>query len=404
MRLAVERVVLCLVCWVGCLSGGRVPGAQLTSSPPGRTRVGIIGRVLGAFSAALCLSFFFANAPAGAVGYVDGIPDQALGGWSGNFSEASGFNAPFPTFFADSWVGSPPSHIKLARYIVQWDVMRGVGYEGEFAQLQAWYNHAVELGLTADLTLANYNCSGCVAPEKTEYYTRELEALHSAFPGISVFEAWNEPNHAGSFYVTAAAAAHFMNSAYSFCASHGCTAIAGDFLDSESNLVKYEEEYESNLSPRDPANWGLHPYHAIKYESNGTVKSFQAALPNPTTDHLWFTEVGAYYCEKGTPYGLTSQEHNTQFLVNHLIPEFAPTHVFYYEAAWRYDEPPPCNSSYDDTALYAAESTNGTLHARPAASIIFGPEGPPTATTGSASGVQPTQATGNGAVNPTRHR
>jgi hypothetical protein len=363
-------------------------------------RAANVRRVLGVCMAILCIGCA-ASASAGAVGYVDGISDQHFGSWAGTFSEASGFTSPFPSFFADSWVGSPPSHIKLSRYIVQWDVMRGVGYSGELTNLDAWYNHTIALGLTPDLALANYGCTGCVAPEKTEYYTRELEALHSALPSVTVFEAWNEPNHAGNFYVSPVAAAHFTNAAYSFCASHGCTAIAGDFLDSESNMVKYEEEYESNLSPRDPVNWGIHPYANVKYEAEShTVEHFKAKLPNPSTDSIWFTEVGAYNCELGELRGLEKQEKSAKYLVNHLIPEFAPVHVFYYQAAWPYDEQPPCNSETLDTALYAAQSTNGPVLARPAASIIFGPEGSPTASTGAATGIQPLQATVSGSVNP----
>src|SRR5580692_3912342 len=381
--------------------GRRVLAAiSLGRDAAGLRQTGAAQRIVGACLTVVCVSCV-ATASAGATAYVDGISDQNFMNWAGNFSEASGYNTPFPGFFADSWVGSPPSHIKLARYVVQWNVMKGVGYSGELADLQSWYSHTTELQLTPEVALDNYNCSGCTVPKTTEEYTKALEALHSAFPGVSVVEAWNEPNNANyTSYLTPVAAAHFMNSAYSFCTGHGCTAVAGDFLDSESNMVKYEEEYESNLNPRDPDNWAIHPYHAVKYESDSTVTSFLDALPSPTTDHIWFTEIGAYYCESGTTYGASSQEKNAKYLVNQLIPEFGPLHVFYYEAAGHYDEKPPCSSGADDTALYAAESTGGPILARPAAKIIFGPEVAPTATTGSWSGLQPLQATVSGSINP----
>jgi hypothetical protein len=380
-----------------CLS---VP-ASIRPGVPARTSVGAARPLFGACLAVLCLSLAFASPQAQAVGYVDGISDQHLGSWAGTFSEASGFNAPFPSFFADSWVGSPPAHIKLARYVVQWDVMTGVGKPGELTNLEGWYNHAIEMGLTPELALANYNCSGCTAPAKTEYYTRELEALHKAFPSISIYEAWNEPNLGGSFHVSAETAAHLMNALYSFCSGHGCTTIAGDFADSESNMTTYEEEYKKYLSPSDPGNWGIHLYHAVKYENKETLVNFEALLPNKTKDkeHVWFTEVGSYYCEFGENRGTATQEKNAKFLVG-LVAEQNPVHAFYYQAAWPNDEKPPCNSETLDTALYAAESTNGPVHARPAASVIFGAEGAPTATTGAASGVQQLQATVSGTVNP----
>jgi hypothetical protein len=188
-----------------------------------------------------------------------------------------------------------------------------------------------------------------------------------------------------------------MNAAYTFCEAHGCTAIAGDFLDSEPNMVEYEEAYERSLQPRDPRNWGIHPYHAVKYLTDETAIRFREALPDPAADHIWFTEVGAYYCEDGRTYGEHSQDEQARFLVHDLIPQFQPAHVFYYELAWRYDEPPACDSQQDDTALYAATRPNGPLLARSAAGVIFGPEqapGPsPTATASPTAGTASAEQT-----------
>ena len=50
---------------------------------------------------------------------------------------------------------------------------------------------------------------------------------------------------------------------------------------------------------RDPVDWGIHLYHAIKYESPQTLDEFRSLLPDPSADHVWFTELGAYYCEFG---------------------------------------------------------------------------------------------------------
>ncbi len=331
-------------------------------------------------TAAVCLSLACFGAPAWAgTTYVDGISDQSLMSWAGGFAEAASPDATFSSFFDTAWIGSPPFHVKLARYVVQWNVMSGAGYPEELADLQRWYAHAVELRLTPELALDNYNCDGCDPPHSTAEYARALEALYSSFPGIRVLEAWNEPNDTHySSYLDPAAAAGLMNAAYAFCSERGCTVIAADLLDSEPNLLEYERQYERGLQPPDPVNWGLHPYHAVKYGTARTVSEFRRALPDPSTDRIWFTEVGAYYCENGRTYGQISQEQQARFLVERLMPEFQPAHVFYYELAWRYDEPPPCNSQQDDTALYAASSTNGPLSARPAASVIFGSEVVPT--------------------------
>jgi len=293
--------------------------------------------------------------------------------WGGTIAEGPEAGAPFPAFFGASWVGSPPSHIELARYVVQWDVTSGVGYPEELANLRRWYEHTVELQLTPDLALENYNCSGCLAPQNVAEYTSALQALLQSFPDIKIVEAWNEPNNAHyTSHLTPAVAAQYMNAAYALCQADGCTAIAGDFLDSEAGLGEYERSYERHLLPRDPGDWAIHPYHAVKYMSDSTVVSFKAALPSPATDHIWFTEVGAYYCESGTTYGEQAQAEQARFLVEELIPEIRPAHVFYYELAAGHDDPPACNSQQDDTALYAPARPGGPLLARAAAGIIFG--------------------------------
>jgi Glycosyl hydrolase catalytic core len=283
---------------------------------------------------------------------VDGVSDQGLATWAGNL----------------------PPQIKLARYVVQWDVMQGAGYPEELANLQQWYDYTVALQLTPELALGNYNCSDCSAPRVRAEYTAALEALFRSFPDIQVLEAWNEPNNTHySSYLPPAAAAHLMNAAYAFCELHSCTAIAGDLLDSEPNMVEYERSYERDLTPADPGNWAIHPYHAVKYMTDSTMTSFRDALPNSATDRIWFTEVGAYYCEAGNTYGEGLQASQAGFLVDKLIPEFRPAHVFYYEIAAGDDAPPACNSEQDDTALYTASNPGGAVYARTAAHVIFSP-------------------------------
>jgi hypothetical protein len=100
----------------------------------------------------------------------------------------------------------------------------------------------------------------------------------------------DEPNDSHySSYLAPALAAELQNAAYAFCSGYGCTSVAGDLLDSEANMLEYERLYERHLRPGDPGNWGIHPYHAVKYMSDSTVASFRAALPSPATDRIWFT-------------------------------------------------------------------------------------------------------------------
>ncbi len=307
---------------------------------------------------------------------MDGISDQHLASWANSFSAGAQLSAPFPGSFAGPWAGGPLARIRLARYVVQWDVMNGVGYPQELANLQSWYDAALALGLTPELALANYNCAACVAPRGAGDFARALQALYSRFPAIGVYEAWNEPNLPTSFHLAATAAAQLMNVTYSFCQLRGCVAVAGDFSDAVPGMTVYEREYQSALDPPDPRNWGIHLYRAVKSESPRTLDEFRALLPDPRTDQVWFTELGAYYCEFGDRRGAGSQLRNATYLLDSLIASAQPLHAFYYQAVWPFDEQPPCSSDTEDTALYAAPADGGPLVARPAADVVLGSGGP----------------------------
>jgi hypothetical protein len=322
--------------------------------------------------AVLLASGWLAALPARAIDYVDGISDQHLASWAYSFAEGAQLSAPFPGSFAGPWAGGPLSRIRLARYVVQWDAMRGAGYPQELANLGAWYEATLALGLTPDLALANYNCADCDAPSDPADFASQLQALHGRFPAIGVYEAWNEPNLPGSFHLPAGEAAQLMNVTHAFCELRGCVAIAGDFSDAAAGLAGYEREYERALEPRDPIDWGIHLYRAVKSESARTLQEFRSLLPDPRGDRLWFTELGAYYCEFGARRGASTQQSNATYLVDRLIASADPLHAFYYQVVWPFDQRPPCGARTEDTALYAALADGGPLVARPAADVVLG--------------------------------
>src|SRR4029077_13820498 len=133
----------------------------------------------------------------------------------------------------------------------------------------------------------------------------------------------------------AGTAAAYANSAYALCQNRGCTSIVGDFLDSQTNLLSYEKEYEQALSPANPPDWGIHPYCAVKTRNASTILDYRSNLPNGGVgDRLWFTEVGAYRCEDHVhyqAYGEREQALDASWLVNRLMPAVRPVHVLYYE-------------------------------------------------------------------------
>ncbi len=309
--------------------------------------------------------------PPGTV-YVDGISDQSLTSWDSSF--AGSYSA---GFFHDAWVAGLSSHIALARYVVQWNVMSGA-YPAYLSQLQAWYRDVLSLGLTPELSLAAYDA---VLPGSSSEYQAALLALLDRFPSTAYLEAWDEPNN--TLGLSPGAAARYTLIAQTLCAAHGCTVIAGNLLDSPS-MSAYEQQYARALRPASFANWGIHPYLAVKTRNDSTVLAFKSGLPEAGAgERIWFTEIGAYRCEGGsrpTLLGERAQALDASWLVNRLMPEIQPAHVFYYEFLFKDHRPPPCDRSDSDTALYVpGGDRNGVDIARAAASYIYDDRGTPLA-------------------------
>jgi hypothetical protein len=298
--------------------------------------------------------------------YVDGISDQSLPYWDRSF--AGSYSA---GFFRDAWVAGLSSHISLARYVVQWNVMSGDAYPNYLAQLEAWYRDVLTLGLTPEVSLAAYDG---MLPGSYSEYRAAMQALLDRFPATAYVEAWDEPNDTPGLY--AGTAARYTLIAQSLCRVRGCTVIAGNLLDSAS-MAAYEREYASALQPASFTNWGVHPYLAVKTHSAAPVLAFEANLPGAGAgERIWFTEVGAYRCEGGARpalFGERSQARDASWLVNRLMAEIQPAHVFYYEFLFKDGRPPPCDRSDSDTALYAPSGDRGGALdiARAAASYIY---------------------------------
>jgi len=355
--------------------------------------------------------------------YVDGIADQNIGLWNGNFIDAQGvFNEPFYDYFQQAWVGTPPSHIRYARFVTAPDAIAQGGACEQ--NLLDWYSYVTEtlhlIPVIAVWDVAEGGCADHGVPSSANY-TVDIQQLRAALSALGTplqyLEAWNEPNASG---VSAAAAARLWSDANGVCAAAGCTALAGDFVDTADQATKlkpgcpanltfdglksYEDAYVKALGGASPAIWALHPYIAVNCEQPGSLSTFAANLPHSATPpQVWFTEVAAWECFNGQspPRGTARQQADAAYLVNTLMSPSAPAapaHVFWYEIAapgWTQN----C-AKYTDSALYEANTAPGTLLARPAAQTVFGPDTELTATTGSASAASSTQATLGGTEVP----
>ncbi len=353
----------------------------------------------------LCLSLALGGGSASArLTRVDGISDQNLAHWDNAAPDVSSFSGGYlPNLVRALSAGEgPASPIKLARIVVPWDAMAGADEGGErlhYRLFVAWLKDVRWLGLTPDVAIEQAETavvSGgkllARVPGSPEEYERLVSQLlaYAASVGepIRDLETWNEPNNTGNGPVdvghpSAAAAAHFMNVASSLCVAHGCTPIAGDFLDSqyarqgheevhEANTdtgmgINYENEYKMQLSPDNPMNWGFHPYAAVKYRTTETVTAFEQDLPGgPASSSVWFTEVGAYFCQyPSRQFSEQEQKAGAEYL-NLLIGRyFEVAHVFYYEFSNGYRTETNCATG-SDTSLY-----NENDKPRLAADVIF---------------------------------
>jgi len=311
------------------------------------------------------------GAPAGAATtYVDGISDQSLPAWDGGF-----YDSYFAGLFNDVWVNGPDSRITFARYVVQWNLFSGK-YPKYISEFEAWLNDVTSIDLRPEIALTSYD--GVYPDSPSEYRTRLEQILARASAmghPVRYLEAWNEPNDQGA--ESASNAARFTNAASATCeADYGCTVIAGDFEDSP-NVAGYEDQYVKDLDPV-PVNWGVHPYYSVEEESEAPFANVREHLPNGGVgERIWFTEITARKCSDFggnlVENGEVGQARRANWLVNTLLENVRPEHVFYYEFLLRERRQPSCESEGSDGALYTP-SADPTEPDRPrlAASYIWG--------------------------------
>jgi len=307
-----------------------------------------LARRSAACLAVLCGSLLLGSRPAsGATPYVDGVSDQSLPYWDHSFTRA-----PFASYFDSTWVAPPAGRIRLARYVVQYDVLALESEHPHREAFRAWLQDVRDMGLTPEIAPTVFTG---VRPSSVEYRT-QLERVLAFADGIdhvAYVEPWNEPNNQGGFRQTGEAIgpAHYADAAHSVCESFGCAVIAGNFEDTPG-VAEYAARYAEGLTWR-PALWGVHPYGAVKSHDAANLEGLKRALEQeglPAAE-LWFTEVAADYCIHGEVRGETQQAGDVSYLLDVLIPAFRPAHVFYYGFMNRDDEPVPC-SKEPDTELY----------------------------------------------------
>jgi len=329
-----------------------------------------VGALLRAAAVGACLALSLAAAGAHAA-TVDGISDQSLPNWDGSFGTSA-----FAQAFRAEWVAS--GHISYARYVLQWNAFANRSEEpyAHYAQeFERWWADVRSLDLIPVVAFYNYCPAGRVPracaralpnPASEAAYSAAIEDVLATFrPGA--VEAWNEPN---DDEVPEALAAGFANSVSRWCASNGCTTIAGDFLDARgaaAYAARYIGDVDAGQAPP-IVNWGMHPYYALNSSRGGGEAEAIHDELRGVARTTWITEIGAYYCDNGVVMGEAQQRARAQRLVSELAPKLEASHTFYYEFLRANREQAPCESGkrQEDSALYRPDDG-----ARAAASVIL---------------------------------
>jgi len=320
--------------------------------------------------------------------YVDGISDQNVAYWNGDVWSGGPPASPFARFIAGALVSGTPAPLRYARYVVAYDVMCDTAGPA-YATFESWLADVEQIGLRPDVAFwyGDFDGNRCASlpliPTSAAEYNGTagggaVAAFLARFPQVTTIEPWNEPNDGRGPDVPAPrAAAFWLAVARDDCATRSCDAvIAGDFSDATRNLVHYERRYVAALDGAQALDWGIHPYAAVNHERERTLLEFEAGLPNPAADRVWYTEVGAFYCtpKQNRQRGYTDaqlqalQERRAHYLVTTLMQyPFAPVHVFYYEFMYKNDLPGPCAT--DDSALYAPAGRGAPLQYQSRAAV-----------------------------------
>jgi Glycosyl hydrolase catalytic core len=234
-------------------------------------------RMLRLILSVVCASTFGAVLPATGGAVVIGIGDQS------------------PAMFSD------PRFLALgittARDVIPWDIMTRRADRGDLAYFRGWLQAAQSanvkplISFGADFTnpAANY------VPTVSQYKTA-VKAFLKAFPEITTYTAWNEPDFSYRRLArNQTLAANYFNTLYEMC--RRCTVLAGDVYlptvgpatidHAVAHLGPWLHAYIKALRHR-PAGWALHDYFEVRGRNTAQLRTMMSMTSGP----IWLDETG----------------------------------------------------------------------------------------------------------------
>jgi hypothetical protein len=225
----------------------------------------------------VCTIGFGAALPATGGAVVIGIGDQN----SATFSD--------PRFLA---LG-----VTTARDVIPWDIMTRRADRADLAYFRGWLKAAQSANVKPLISFgADYtNPAANYVPTVSQYRT-SVKAFLKAFPQITTYTAWNEPDFSyRSLARNQTLAANYFNALFEMC--RRCTVLAGDVYlpttgpatidHSIAHLGPWLRPYIRALRHR-PVGWALHDYFEIRGRNTSQLKTLMSMTSGP----IWLDETG----------------------------------------------------------------------------------------------------------------
>lgn len=174
-------------------------------------------------------------------------------------------------------------HISKVRRVVPWDAMN-IGYER--AELDQWLTAARAASTRPLLSFGHSRVPSRAhtAPTPAQFVA-SFRKLRKAYPWVTEFAVWNEPNLCGEpLCHKPELAARYYDALRAACPS--CTILASEVLDNPT-MTPWVKAFLKRVKHK-PTIWGLHNYlDANRLRTSGTQR-----LLRLVTGQIWFTETG----------------------------------------------------------------------------------------------------------------
>jgi hypothetical protein len=198
---------------------------------------------------------------------------------AGAHALAVGIGEQDPTMFADPRFAA--LGIRYARLSIGWDALES---RAEAGRIDTWLSAARAAGVRPLISFEHsWRHSRRDRLPSAARFAAQFRRLHSLYPWVTDFAAWNEANYCGQPTCGHAAlvAAYYLRMRR-ICPS--CNVLAAELLD-VGGMVGWVRAFRRALGAEPPI-WGLHNYiGANRFQTASTV-----ALLGATRGAVWFTE------------------------------------------------------------------------------------------------------------------